>query len=123
MKYKIGAIVMYHRYSKSDPLVRKALYEAYSNKCAYCGDLIQPKNMHVDHILATKAKKEDDIEFNRYIDELMKDGFIIDSIENYRPSCASCNLTKSNRNFDVSNLRFYHSQAKEKSAKVLSIIN
>lgn len=114
---------MYHRYSKSNPLVRKALYEAYSNKCAYCGDLIQPKNMHVDHILATKAKKEDDIEFNRYIDELMKDGFIIDSIENYRPSCASCNLTKSNRNFDVSNLRFYHSQAKEKSAKVLSIIN
>ena len=114
---------MYHRYSKNDPLVRKALYEAYSKKCAYCGDLIQPKNMHVDHILATNAKKSDDSDFNQYIDELNNDGFILDSIENYRPSCAACNLIKSNRNLNVASLRFYHNQAKEKSSKVLSVIN
>ena len=92
---------MYHPFSKNDPLVRKALYEAYSKKCAYCGDLIQPKNMHIDHILATNAKKENDIKFNRYIDELMSDGFLLDSLENYRPSCASCNLKKNNENFSV----------------------
>lgn len=114
---------MYHHYSKNDPLVRKALYEAYSKKCAYCGDLIQPKNMHVDHILATNAKKSDDSDFNQYIDELNNDGFILDSIENYRPSCAACNLIKSNRNLNVASLRFYHNQAKEKSSKVLSVIN
>ena len=98
---------MYHPYSKSDPLVRKALYEAYSKKCAYCGDLIQPKNMHVDHILATNSKKTDDDEFNQYIDELMSDGFVLNSIENYRPSCAACNLKKNNRNFNVASLRFF----------------
>ena len=113
---------MYHPYSKSNPLVRKALYEAYSRKCAYCGDLIQPKNMHVDHILATNSKNVDDIEFNQYLDELTSDGFVIDSIENYRPSCAACNLKKNNRNFSVSTLRFYHHEACEKSSKVLSII-
>ena len=105
---------MYHPYSKSNPLVRKALYEAYSRKCAYCGDLIQPKNMHVDHILATNSKNVDDIEFNQYLDELTSDGFVIDSIENYRPSCAACNLKKNNRNFSVSTLRFYHHEAREK---------
>lgn len=113
---------MYHHYSKNDPLLRKALYEAYSKKCAYCGDLIQPKNMHVDHILATNAKKSDDNDFNQYIDELNNDGFILDSIENYRPSCAACNLKKSSRNFSVATLRFYHNEAHEKSSKILSII-
>lgn len=113
---------MYHHYSKNDPLVRKALYEAYSKKCAYCGDLIQPKNMHVDHVLATNAKKSDDSDFNQYIDELNNDGFIVDSIENYRPSCAACNLKKNNKNFSVATLRFYHHEASEKSSKVLSII-
>ena len=113
---------MYHPYSKSDPLVRKALYEAYSKKCAYCGDLIQPKNMHVDHILATNSKRMDDDEFNEYIDELMSDGFVLNSIENYRPSCAACNLKKSNRNFSVANLRFFHGEAQSSAAKVLSIL-
>ena len=113
----------YHPYSKNDPLVRKALYEAYSKKCAYCGDLIQPKNMHVDHILATNAEDTNDIEFETYINELGLDGFILDSIENYRPSCASCNLKKNNRNFSVANLRFFHSEALGKVPKVLSIID
>lgn len=114
---------MYHPYSKDNPLVRKALYEAYSKKCAYCGDFILPKNMHVDHILATNSKKSDDLEFNQYIDELSSNGFVLDSIENYRPSCASCNLRKNNKNFNVSTLRFYHSEAQEKASKILSIIN
>ena len=113
----------YHPYSKNDPLVRKALYEAYSKECAYCGDLIQPKNMHVDHILATNAEDTNDIEFETYINELGLDGFILDSIENYRPSCASCNLKKNNRNFSVANLRFFHSEALGKVPKVLSIID
>ncbi|WP_298536001.1 hypothetical protein, partial [uncultured Methanobrevibacter sp.] len=81
-----------------------------------------PKNMHVDHILATNAKKTDDSDFNQYIDELNNDGFIVDSIENYRPSCAACNLKKNNKNFSVATLRFYHHEASEKSSKVLSII-
>lgn len=113
---------MYHHYSKNDPLVRKALYEAYTKKCAYCGDLIQPKNMHIDHILATNAKKSDDSDFNQYMDELNNDGFILDSIENYRPSCASCNLKKNNNNFNVATLRFFHNEARSKSSKILSII-
>lgn len=110
---------MYHLYHKNDPLVRKALYEAYSHKCAYCGDLIQPKNMQVDHILATNSIKENNSEFNQYIDELINDGFALDSIENYFPSCAACNLTKNNRNFNVANLRYFHSVAQRNTSKAI----
>ena len=114
---------MYHMYSKDNPFVRKALYEVYSKKCAYCGDLIQAKNMHVDHILAVNAKKTGDSDFNKYIDELNSNGFVVDSIENYRPSCAACNMKKNNRNFNTATLRFYHHEAQIKSAKVLSLID
>lgn len=120
---KEGKTEMYHPYSKNDPVVRKALYEAYSHKCAYCGDLIQPKNMQVDHILATNSPKEGDAEFIQYIDELTQDGFELDSMENYYPTCAACNLTKNNRNFSVTNLRFFHSVAQRNISKVLSILN
>ena len=114
---------MYHLYPKDNPFVRKALYEAYSRKCAYCGDLLQPKNMHVDHILATNAKKSEDSDLNQYIDELNSNGFVLDSVENYRPSCAACNLKKNNRNFNVGTLRFYHEEAQSKLVKVLSLIS
>ena len=113
---------MYHPYSKNNPLLRKALYETYLKKCSYCGDFIQPKNMHVDHILATNAKSSCESDFNQYIDELNSDGFVLDSIENYIPSCAACNLKKNNRNFSVANLRFFHTEAKSNVKKILSII-
>ena len=112
-------INMYHPYSKNDPHVRKALYEIYAKKCFYCGDLIKPKNMHVDHILATNSQKENDTEFNQYLNELLRGGFVLDCIENYLPTCAACNLTKSNRNFSVANLRFFHGEAKKRADKIL----
>lgn len=45
---------MYHEYNKANWKVRKALYETYKHKCTCCGDVILPKNMHVDHIYAEK---------------------------------------------------------------------
>lgn len=114
---------MYHPYSKNDPHVRKALYEIYSKKCYYCGDLIKPKNMHVDHILATNSQKENDAEFNQYLDELLRGGFVVDCIENYLPTCAACNLTKSNRNFSVANLRFFHGEAQKRADRIVREIN
>ena len=113
---------MYHSYSKDNPYLRKALYEAHKHKCVYCGDLIIPKNMHVDHILATNAELNNDTDLNKYIKELNENGFIIDSIENYMPSCSSCNLRKNNRNFSVGNFRFFHQLALENAEKVLSYI-
>ena len=79
--------------------------------------------MHIDHILATNSQLEEDIAFNQYIDELNAAGFISDFIENYRPSCQSCNLSKGNRNFSVANLRFFHDEAQRKASKVLAIID
>ena len=55
--------------------------------------------MHVDHILPTNKADINDEEVKQYIEELEKDGFIQDSIENYLPVCSACNLKKSNHVF------------------------
>jgi len=47
---------VYHKANKDNQYVRKALFESFQHKCAYCGDLVKPKNMHVDHILASKHR-------------------------------------------------------------------
>ena len=102
---------MYHKANKDNPYVRKALFESFQHKCAYCGDLVKPKNMHVDHILASKHSEIADVDFEAYYSELTTAGFVYDSLENYLPTCASCNLKKNNKNFTTANLRFYHQEA------------
>ncbi len=113
---------MYHLYKKEDPCLRKAIYEAYNGKCLYCGRLLKPREMQVDHILARKAVRSDDREFNEYLIELRENGFDPekpDYIENYVLCCGPCNLEKRNHNFEVSHLRYYHDTAMKKAEGIL----
>ena len=113
---------MYHPYSKNSSYLRIALCRAHKNKCVYCDDILQYRYMHVDHILPTNLPATLEPELVEYLDELRSSGFIVDSIENYLPSCPACNIKKSNRTFPVSSLRFYHDKARNCCAAVLSEI-
>ena len=55
---------------------------------------LELRNKHIDHILHTNKDDINDEEVKQYIEELEKDGFIQDSIENYLPVCSACNLKK-----------------------------
>ena len=111
--------IIYHPYKKDSSYLREALYKVYGHKCAYCSRNLELRYMHVDHILPTN-RAETDGETKQYIQELVKDGFIQDSIENYFPVCPTCNLEKSNWTFSASNLRFFHELARKHLDKVLS---
>ena len=111
---------LYHYYRKDSSYVRDALFKAYGGKCFYCSISLEPRHMHVDHILPTKRSGISDEEVKRYIQELEDKGFIQDSIENYVPSCSSCNIKKSNQIFNATNLRFFHEQARKHVNKILS---
>ena len=61
---------------------RLAVIAKFGGKCAYCGDLISVKGMHVDHHVAKeRAHQHPEIDVN--------------GIDNLFPACASCNLWKS----------------------------
>ena len=113
---------LYHYYRKDSSYVRDALFKAYGGKCFYCSISLEPRHMHVEHILPTKRSGISDEEVKRYIQELEDKGFIQDSIENYVPSCSSCNIKKSNQIFNATNLRFFHEQARKHVNKILSIM-
>ncbi len=114
---------MYHYYRKDSVFLRTAMFYAYERKCVYCGLALQPRGMHIDHILPTSMRETSDRETLEYIQELEKSGFIRDSIENYVPTCSACNLQKNNRVFSASNLRFYHEMARSRCDRVLLEIN
>ena len=114
---------MFHPQSKNDPYFRKALYEIYRGKCAYCGEsIVKVGNLHVDHIYAENARTAADPELQAYLAELRAGGFPVeypDVIENYLPACQHCNRQKSNWNFTAQNLRYYHNLALNHTPDIL----
>ena len=70
---------------------RLKIYSKYDGHCAYCGKSIEYKDMQVDHLVPKNRGC-----YSRWSD---KDGrFVVfhgdDCMENYMPSCRSCNLRK-----------------------------
>lgn len=71
----------------NDPLIRQQILMKYNCKCAYCGDKLTINNLTIDHIQP----------LCRYLPYNQRGP---DTVENYNPSCGSCNFSKSNRNLD-----------------------
>lgn len=61
---------------KINQRTRRAVFDKYGGRCAYCGRILQYKDMTVDHIVPLHLGGADDI-------------------SNYNPSCRSCNRYKS----------------------------
>ena len=115
----------YHPVDKSNDIFRTALLDAYRSKCVYCGRYMEPCDMQVDHILARNRKLTEDSHVKLYLAELQKRNFNLDApdyIENFFPSCAHCNRTKSNEIWDAVTLREYHAIALIHTPKVLRLM-
>lgn len=79
---------------KSD---RIKVYEKYNGHCAYCGCELEYKDMQVDHVQSVWQN-----EYRRdYLNVKAKSNDEIDNLDNYMPSCRSCNLYKSSSDLEV----------------------
>ena len=69
--------------------IRERVWKKYDCHCAYCGKMIQYKDMQVDHIKPLYR--------NDSVDDLIVWGVERgkDEESNYNPSCARCNRWKS----------------------------
>lgn len=114
---------MFHPYRKDSSYLRAAIFKSYREKCAYCGRTIQQRDMHIDHIIPSNQQEITEDEVRKYLTELGENGFVVDSIENYLPSCPACNIDKTNRIFTASNLRFYHEKVRVHIEEILKIID
>ncbi|WP_242941379.1 hypothetical protein [Lacrimispora sphenoides] len=77
----------------------------------------------MDHIIPSNIGECHDDEVKQYLLELEKAGFIVDSIENYLPSCPACNIGKNNRVYTAANLRFFHEKARVHVDEILRRID
>lgn len=64
--------------------MREAIHGKYGGRCAYCGQEITLKQMHVDHVEPL---------FRGWVDKPERAGS--DDVANLTPACAPCNLWKS----------------------------
>lgn len=110
---------------KSDIYLRRAMWESYKKKCVYCGIALEVRHMEVDHILPVDEKKITTIkdpDLKLYIDELNKNSFEKNCIENYILTCSDCNKKKKNYSFSASSFRFYHEYASRHVPDILKRI-
>lgn len=61
--------------------IREKVYKKYDGHCAYCGCMLEYKDMQVDHI--------DSIERARIEGRISEE-----NIDNYNPACRQCNFYK-----------------------------
>ena len=85
----IVAVFVFIMANKIKSETKLKVFEKYDCKCAYCGVEITIDKMHIDHI-NPKYRGWNQSELDRY--GLVKGR---DTLDNYNPSCASCNISKS----------------------------
>lgn len=88
----------------SDKIIRKKVFDKYGGHCAYCGIKLNGR-FTIDHIepIRRKATRE----------EIEKYGRGSNNIENFNPSCSSCNSSKST--FSIEDWRYEISQKYRRS--------
>lgn len=69
---------------------REIIYNKYGGRCAYCGVKLEPR-WHADHILPIVRDLKDSSKCE-YPERNI--------LENYNPSCPSCNIIKSSSSID-----------------------
>jgi len=79
--------IMGKEIKKADRLI---VFNKYNGRCAYCGVDLLLNRFHVDHIIARQR--------GRIGDPRVINGR--NHIENYNPSCPSCNINKSTFSID-----------------------
>jgi hypothetical protein len=70
--------------------VRIDVYNKYDGHCAYCGKVIEYKDMQLDHMIPRQRER-----FKKYTEEE------IECFENYMPSCRRCNHYKRAHSLEV----------------------
>jgi hypothetical protein len=73
--------------------LREQIFNKFGGRCAYCGEELR-KGWHVDHIAAIKRDSKWNMDKKRFEQTGTCRKPEHENIENYNPSCASCNIQK-----------------------------
>lgn len=99
---------------------RNKVYQKYDGHCAYCGEIINIKDMQVDHLIP-KANYFHYVKNKYKIPDFLKHlgEWDCDHIDNLMPACRSCNNYKST--FDLELFRHELGQLVKRMNKTITI--
>jgi HNH endonuclease len=81
---------------KSNPFVRQAIWECHNGLCFYTQKPIKLTDMYVDHILPKSIERNSELKKEKLKEYGLEQDFLLNSLENYVPSCRWANREKSN---------------------------
>jgi hypothetical protein len=85
--------------------IRVSLWKANGQRCLYCGELIEYRELEIDHLI---PESTDAGEFKRIREDLCLDAtFTLQDIRNLVPTHHDCNRKKRDTQFNSSSLRYY----------------
>lgn len=101
-----------------DSTKRAGIWEAYENKCFYCGRIITWGELQIDHLIPEKYVADSAGFKALCTDYGLADGFDINGYENLVPAHTSCNLRKTGDLFPKQTMLFYIGLAGKNVEKV-----
>ena len=78
---------------RNKPKIRDLVFNKFNGHCAYCGCLIKRSKFHIDHFIPLKRGISDR--------ELKGSKRGSNELDNYFPSCASCNSSKNSYSIEI----------------------
>jgi 5-methylcytosine-specific restriction endonuclease McrA len=76
---------------KNNALVRQAIWECHECRCAYCRKPVELGDIEIDHIIAGSLDKNSSEKTKAFEENNLDKEIILNSLENYFPSCSKCN--------------------------------
>ena len=99
-----------------------AIWQAHEKKCAYTSVLIDPKNMHIDHILPENLTDDPDALVAIKMEMGLPDDFNINGFENLLPCLPGINLQKGGVIFDKRKTMYFLGIAESKVEEIKRLI-
>lgn len=78
--------------NRNKPKIRDLIFNKFKGHCAYCGCIIERNKFHIDHFLPLKRGTTDL--------QLKGSERGSNELDNYFPSCGSCNSSKNSYNIE-----------------------
>jgi len=97
---------------------RRALLEAYKEKCAYCGDAVRLASVEIDHVLPESLANDPEARARELENQGLNETFEILGRLNHVPACRRCNGDKSSQTYPPNRIMIILQGRKELEPKI-----
>lgn len=110
---------MAHISHNLDEYTKQALWVEHKKSCFYCREILEYKNIHVDHVIPSKVFSGNESAVRLKYSLALT--FDFNSLDNFVPSCQSCNSFRKNQHEIENGIPLWLMQCSSKKTQILKL--